>query len=99
MDQNGEDLVIKDPNIIRNIRHILTAYVYRNPIIGYVQGFNFIISRMIQVLPNKNDCFWTFSMLLENVLPIDYYSHLMGVRADSELFGQILFPEILPECY
>ena len=41
---------------------------------------------------NKNDCFWTFAMLLENILPIDYYTHLMGVRADSVLFAEVLFP-------
>ncbi len=38
-------------------------------------------------------------MLLEKILPIDYYAHLMGVRADSVLFAEILFPQILPECH
>ena len=47
INENGEDLVLKDPSHIKNIRHVLSAYVHRNPMVSYVQGFNFIIARMI----------------------------------------------------
>ncbi len=35
----------------------------------------------------EEDTFWTFTMLMEQVLPNDYYIQLMGIRADVELFG------------
>ena len=66
--------------------------MHRNPLIGYVQGFSFILARLIQIIPEPPECFWTLTMLLEKILPIDYYSHLLGVRADSQLFAEVLLP-------
>ena len=43
---------------------------------------NFILGRMIQVLRGDEETFWTFTMLLEKILPFDYYIQMMGVSAN-----------------
>lgn len=57
-----------------------------------------IVGRLIQVL-NEEEAFWVFSMLLERVLPIDYYSQMMGVNADCQFFGEKLLKEALPDVH
>ncbi len=92
VNSDGIDLADNDPSLIKSIRRVLKAYIYRNPLIGYVQGFNFILAKLVTVISSPNDLFWMFTMLLENILPLDYYSHMLGVRADSFLYADILLP-------
>ncbi len=35
------------------MRHVLNAYARRNPFIGYCQGMNFIIARIIEVVQDE----------------------------------------------
>jgi small G protein signaling modulator 3 len=81
-----------NPNILRMMRHILVSYTKRNPLIGYVQGMNFILSKIVETITKEEEAFWVFVMILEKILPIDYYSNLMGVRADSIFFADICMP-------
>jgi len=54
------------------MRRILVAYTKRNPIVGYCQGMNFILGRLIKFL-SEEEAFWVFTLLIESVLPLDYY--------------------------
>lgn len=32
---------------------------------------------------NEEEAFWTLTMILETILPIDYYSNMVGVLIDQ----------------
>jgi len=38
----------------------------------------------------EEECFWTLCMLIENILPIDYYSVMIGVMIDQKLFCKMI---------
>ena len=47
------DLLKKNPSFKENMRNILVCYSIRNNTIGYCQGFNFIVIRLLEVLQNE----------------------------------------------
>lgn len=84
--------------MLEGIKRILIAYTLRNPVVGYCQGMNFVLGRIIFQLPEE-EAFWVFAMLLERILPIDYYSHLIGVHSDCQSLGEDLVRILLPRVY
>jgi Rab-GTPase-TBC domain len=38
-------------------------------------------------------------MLIEKILPTDYYVQMMGVSADVKYFGEVLLEEYLPDVH
>lgn len=82
--------------LIPPLRRILRAYVKRNPTIGYCQGMNFIVGRLLRFM-NEEEAFWTLTMILETILPLDYYSNMVGVLIDQQVFKklvQIYLPDV-----
>ena len=49
-----EDPFFHNPNIITKLKNILLCYSKRNLSIGYVQGFNFIVGRLLKFIPNND---------------------------------------------
>ena len=47
------ELLKKNPSFQEKMRNILVCYSIRNNSIGYCQGFNFIIIRLLEVLQNE----------------------------------------------
>ena len=47
------ELLKKNPSYKEKMRNILVCYSIRNNSIGYCQGFNFIIIRLLEVLQNE----------------------------------------------
>ena len=47
------DLLKKNPSFKENMLNILVCYSIRNNTIGYCQGFNFIVIRLLEVLQNE----------------------------------------------
>lgn len=47
------ELLKKNPSFKKKMRNILVCYSIRNNSIGYCQGFNFIIIRLLEVLQNE----------------------------------------------
>jgi hypothetical protein len=80
------------------MRRVLVAYTQRNPLVGYCQGMNMIVARILNFVSNEEDAFWTFAMLIESVLPLDFYSsQMIGVQIDIQVFEYFLkhnLPEI-----
>jgi hypothetical protein len=35
---------------------------------------------------NEEEAFWTLCMILETILPVDYYSNMIGVLIDQKIF-------------
>lgn len=63
------------------LRRVLAAYVLRNPTIGYCQGMNNIVAKLISAM-DEEDAFWTFCQTIEQILPLDYYSNMLGVLVE-----------------
>lgn len=64
------------------LRHVLTTFVKRSPTIGYCQGMNFIVGNILKYCQEEEDAFWLFVSITENILPLDYYSDLLGILVD-----------------
>lgn len=63
------------------MRNVLTTFVKRNPTIGYCQGMNFIVGTLLRYM-NEVESFWVFVSIAENILPLDYYSDMLGILVD-----------------
>ena len=37
-------------------------------------------------ISDEDDAFWIFTMLVESVLPVDYYCDMIGVITDQKIF-------------
>jgi Rab-GTPase-TBC domain len=68
---------------------VLQTYVKRNPTVGYCQGMNFIVGRMLQYM-NEEQAFWTLAMIIESILPLDYYSNMVGILVDQKVFNKLV---------
>ena len=78
------DMALEDDadKLIPSLKNVLYTYVKRNPTIGYCQGMNFIVGRMIQYM-NEEEAFWTLTMILETILPLDFYCNMVGALIDQ----------------
>lgn len=95
-----EDPFFHNQNIITKLKNILLCYSKRNLSIGYVQGFNFIVGRLLKFIPNNDEkVFWIFVQIIERILPIDFYSEMAGVMASVDIlicmFRQMYIPELI----
>ena len=83
---------------IKKLENILIAYSRRSQFIGYCQGFNFIVSFILKIINNEEESFWLFVQIIEKILPLNYYSNVLGVLVYSALIEQLLF-QFLPELF
>lgn len=60
------------------LRRVLTAYAWRNPIIGYAQSMNMICGSLLFVLPEEA-AFWVLVSVCEDVVP-GYYNKSLGKK-------------------
>ncbi len=45
---------------------------------------------------DEEDAFWIFTMMVESILPLDYYSNMVGALIDQKVFYS-LFKEKIPD--
>ena len=80
------------------IKRVLTAFVRRNPLLGYIQSMNYIVGRLLEVL-SEEEAFWVFTIILEDYLPFDYMQDgLTGAIIDQKVFEHLVnyrYPEVL----
>ena len=84
------DEYFKKPENKKKLKNILIAYSRRNSRIGYCQGFNFIVARLLRLFNTEEDVFWIFVQIIENILPCEYYSELLGIMTDCSSCLEIL---------
>ena len=85
----GEDAIASSAQLLK-LRRVLRAYARRNSSVGYCQGLNFIVGLMLLVL-DEHQVFWLLVVLLEEVLPADYYARdLFGCSVDLRVFQEVL---------
>ena len=92
------DEYFQKPETLQSLKNVLLAYSRRNITIGYYQGFNFIAGLLLKTLENEEDTFWVFTQLIEEILPINYFSELVGVIVDTSIL-HILFKIQFKEMY
>ena len=51
---------------------------------------NFIVGNILRYCEQEEDAFWLFVSIVENILPLDYYSDLLGILVDQKIFESIL---------
>ena len=79
----------KKPENRKKLFNVLIAYSRRNCKIGYCQGFNLIVAKLLLIF-DEEDAFWIFVQIIENILPCEYYSELVGIMGDCSLCLKIL---------
>ena len=62
----------------KKLLRILTAFIRRNSTIGYSQGFNFIVARLLMVVEDEEKVFWIFTQIIEAYLPGDFFCYSAG---------------------
>jgi len=50
---------------------------------------NFIAGNLLKHL-NEQESFWLFTSITENILPLDYYSDMLGILTDHKIFETLL---------
>ena len=95
-----EDEYFHKPEVLQKLKNILLCYSKRNLSIGYVQGFNFIVGRLLKFIPDDDEkVFWIFVQIIENILPLEFYSEMAGVMTSVDillcLFKQMYIPDLL----
>ena len=76
------------------LTNILTAFVRRNATIGYSQGFNFIVGKLLPIVDEEEKVFWIFTQIIETYLPGDFYLLFSGVRKDMKVIEKIIKKEL-----
>lgn len=61
----------------------------RNPTVGYCQGMNFIAARLLNCM-REEEAFWTLTQIVEQYLPLDYYSNMIGVLVDQKVLQHFM---------
>ncbi len=44
----------------------------------------------------EEEAFWTFSCIVENIMPVDYFQQMLGARVDQKII-EILIAEKFPK--
>ncbi|KAL5017300.1 hypothetical protein ScPMuIL_006889 [Solemya velum] len=71
---------------IKKLRHILLAFSWHNPNIGYCQGLNRLAAILLLFL-SEEDSFWGLVAIVEHIMPQDYFNKtLLAAQADQVLF-------------
>ena len=74
----------------KKLTRILTAFIRRNATIGYSQGFNFIVGKLLMVVEDEEKVFWIFTQIIETYLPGDFFLLFTGVRKDMKIIEKII---------
>ena len=92
-----EDDINKNHKFLEKLKNILVCYSIRNSTVGYCQGMNFIGGTLLLIMENEEQAFWVFIQIMERILPITYYSELIGIVVETTLVENILqlyFPDL-----
>ena len=93
-----EEERVMDEKFQRSLRNVLICYSTRNTTIGYCQGMNFVVSRLLLILGNEEHTFWVFYQIMETFLRLNYYFDLTGIIIETTLIETML-PIYLPELH
>lgn len=81
----------KDPVHFDRVYRILMSYAKRNPEIGYLQGFNFIVDFFLTQEFSTEETFWMLVFVIEDLLHKQYYASFFPMFADIKFFKYMLY--------
>ena len=81
---------------LQKMRNILLCYSTRNTTVGYCQGMNFLVARLLLIMEDEEKVFWIFVQILENYLSLFNFQELTGIIIDTTLI-ETLIAYYLPE--
>ena len=55
-------------SFLQKMKNILLCYSTRNSTIGYCQGMNFFVARLLLIMDDEEKVFWLFVQIMENIL-------------------------------
>jgi len=79
-----------EKNFLEKLKNILICYSIRNTSIGYCQGMNFIVGRLLLIMDNEEQVFWIFIQMIEKILPLIYYSDLAGIIIETTIIDAFI---------
>ena len=74
-----------EKKFLDKLKNILMCYSIRNTTVGYCQGMNFIVGRLLLIMDNEEQVFWIFIQIIEKILPLFYYSDLAGIIIETTI--------------
>jgi hypothetical protein len=89
---------VMDSKFQESLRNVLLCYSTRNSSIGYCQGMNFVVSRLLLIMGNEEQTFWLFYQIMENMVSLIYYADLTGIIIETTLV-ETLLPIYMPELH
>lgn len=79
-----------DEIFIQKMRNILLCYSTRNTTIGYCQGMNFIVARLLLIMEDEEKVFWLFVQIIENILSLLNFQELTGIIIETTLIETLI---------
>ena len=83
-------------SFLQKMKNILLCYSTRNTTVGYCQGMNFFVARLLLIMDDEEKVFWLFVQIMENILNLLYYQELTGIIIETTLI-ETLIDYYLPE--
>lgn len=75
---------------VERLRRVLVTFCRRNAFVAYCQSFNYIVG-MLLLHMDEEEAFWMFVVILEEILPADYYNpKLKGMRTDVKVLDSLI---------
>uniref|UniRef100_K3WHP6 Rab-GAP TBC domain-containing protein n=1 Tax=Globisporangium ultimum (strain ATCC 200006 / CBS 805.95 / DAOM BR144) TaxID=431595 RepID=K3WHP6_GLOUD len=72
----------------QQMRRVLVAYSYYNPTLGYCQGLNYIVARILLFLDEEEAFYLLIKMI--RLVPEDYYTSMLGLAVDQHVFTDLV---------
>jgi hypothetical protein len=85
-----DEKLCMEKSFLAKLKNILLCYAIRNSSIGYCQGMNFIVCRLLLIMDNEEQVFWIFIQIIEKILPIIYYSDLAGIIIETTIIDTFI---------
>ena len=85
-----EEKLCMEKKFLAKLKNILICYSIRNTSIGYCQGMNFIVGRLLLIMDNEEQVFWIFIQMIEKILPLIYYSDLAGIIMETTIIDTFI---------
>ena len=79
-----------EKKFLESLKNILMCYSIRNTSVGYCQGMNFIVGRLLLIMDNEEQVFWIFVQIIEKILPLIYYSDLAGIIIETTIIDTFI---------
>ena len=97
----AEDIILKDvrrtsncqnnPEHFQKVYNVLLCFARRNPEIGYLQGFNFIVDFFLTQGFTSEETFWILVFIIEDLLHKQFYASFFPIFADIKFFKCMLY--------